>query len=346
MESQPGTDDVTRFVDSVVEEPPAPPSPIAKTMTLQRTDTVQMADAEDAGDVTIIEEAAGENAATEEEEEEEEATAGTLLRADTVCLADDASAEATTEEGPSTEVLMTASDLNTSQADMSSHMALLAEQARDSGLVLTTEADISKLLLSSGDGVISYTTTTHEVGPGSEVLLHGGEMEQQGPSHTSVTTRVLSPSTSVTTTTTTTVSKPVTRVYGLQSGGNTTLDGQSVVNGTVVSSSSRVISSSSSVTSTVISSSSSVVPASSVAAGLASTVATSRPATTPSPAPLAPALHNTTTSAVHGKARGGGYGLDAELAAAREAKYDVALEQEVQAWIEAVLQQPFPCTSR
>lgn len=228
---------------------------------------------------------------------------------------------------------MAASELNTSQVDVSSHMVLLAEQARDSGLILVTEAEISQLLLSK-DGGISYTTTTEE-GTGSEVLLRdGGEMGQQGPSHTTVTTRVLSPSTSVTTTTTTTVSKPVTKVYGLQSTGNTTLDGHSVVGSRVVSSSS--------VTSTVISSS--MVGGSSVPAGLSSTVASSRPATTPSPTPVPSALHNT-TSAVHGKARGGGYGLDAELAAAREAKYDVALEQEVRAWIEAVLQQPFPCTS-
>lgn len=43
------------------------------------------------------------------------------------------------------------------------------------------------------------------------------------------------------------------------------------------------------------------------------------------------------------KARGGGYGLDAELAAAREAKYDRQLEADVRAWIEAVLGEPFPC---
>lgn len=321
------------FVCTVVEEVSAPPSPLAEKtapladkMALQRADTVQMADAADAGDIITIEEAASEIGATEEEE----MAAGTLLRADTVCLADDASAEGPTEEeGASDEVAMAASELNTSQVDVSSHMVLLAEQARDSGLILTTQAEISQLLLSK-DGGISYTATTEE---GT-----GGGMEQEGPSHTTVTTRVLSPSTSVTTTTTTTVSKPVTKVYGLQGSGNTTLEGHSIVGSRVVSSSS--------VTSTVISSSSSsVVGGSAVAAGLSSTVASSRPATTPSPTPVPSALHNT-TSVVHGKARGGGYGLDAELAAAREAKYDVALEQEVRAWIEAVLQQPFPCTSR
>ena len=39
---------------------------------------------------------------------------------------------------------------------------------------------------------------------------------------------------------------------------------------------------------------------------------------------------------------GAGFGLDAELAAKMMAKYDVGKEQEAQAWIEAVLGEPFP----
>ena len=41
-------------------------------------------------------------------------------------------------------------------------------------------------------------------------------------------------------------------------------------------------------------------------------------------------------------ARGGGFGLDAELAAQRDAKYDRTLEANVRQWIEAVLGEPFP----
>ena len=43
-----------------------------------------------------------------------------------------------------------------------------------------------------------------------------------------------------------------------------------------------------------------------------------------------------------GKARGGGYGMDAELARKAELKYDVGLEREAQAWIESVTGAPFP----
>ena len=41
-------------------------------------------------------------------------------------------------------------------------------------------------------------------------------------------------------------------------------------------------------------------------------------------------------------ARGGGYGLDAELAAQRDAKYDRGLEAEVRQWIEEVTGELFP----
>lgn len=41
------------------------------------------------------------------------------------------------------------------------------------------------------------------------------------------------------------------------------------------------------------------------------------------------------------KGRGGGYGLDAELAAKREANYDYQSEHEAQEWIEAVTGEPF-----
>lgn len=41
------------------------------------------------------------------------------------------------------------------------------------------------------------------------------------------------------------------------------------------------------------------------------------------------------------KARGGGFGLDAELAAKREANYDYQSEYEAQEWIEAVTGEPF-----
>ena len=43
-----------------------------------------------------------------------------------------------------------------------------------------------------------------------------------------------------------------------------------------------------------------------------------------------------------GLARGGGYGLDAELNRKREQKYDTSLEEQAKSWMEAILNSPFP----
>ncbi|RHY88412.1 hypothetical protein DYB37_009930 [Aphanomyces astaci] len=59
----------------------------------------------------------------------------------------------------------------------------------------------------------------------------------------------------------------------------------------------------------------------------------------PSPAVNASVAMATCPAAAPVQVRGGGYGLDAELAAAASAKYDYALERSIQEWIEAVTHQ-------